>query len=41
MPLSEVAAAMVHGHIHRVLVIDDRKLKGIVSALDLLALANR
>ncbi len=35
-PLIKVAEAMVKGHIHRVFVTEDRKLKGIISALDLL-----
>ncbi|MCL6271559.1 CBS domain-containing protein [Sansalvadorimonas sp. 2012CJ34-2] len=37
-PLTEVADAMVKGHIHRVVVSDNGRLKGIVSALDLLSL---
>ena len=37
-PLTEVADAMVKGHIHRVVVSDGGMLKGIVSALDLLSL---
>ena len=41
MPLSEVADAMVKGHIHRVLVTEGKKLVGIVSALDLLGMAGR
>ena len=35
-PLMQVAEAMVKGRIHRVMVTEDNKLKGIISALDLL-----
>ena len=35
-PLMQVAEAMVKGKIHRVLVTDNRQMKGIISALDLL-----
>ena len=35
-PLFNVAEAMVKGRIHRVLVTENRQLKGIISALDLL-----
>ncbi|PJE80380.1 Inosine-5'-monophosphate dehydrogenase [invertebrate metagenome] len=34
--LSKVAEAMVTGHIHRVLITENRQLKGVVSALDIL-----
>ncbi|MTI12932.1 CBS domain-containing protein [Sansalvadorimonas verongulae] len=40
MPLVQVAEAMVKGHIHRVLVTEDKKLLGIVSSLDLLGVQN-
>ena len=36
-PLPDVASAMVKGHIHRVLVTENKTPRGIVSALDLLA----
>lgn len=35
-PLAKVAEAMVKGRIHRVLVTEERKILGIISALDLL-----
>ncbi|MCW7551365.1 CBS domain-containing protein [Endozoicomonas gorgoniicola] len=35
-PLVKVAEAMVRGRIHRVLVTEGRKLKGIISVLDIL-----
>ncbi|MDD7805898.1 MAG: CBS domain-containing protein [Endozoicomonas sp. (ex Botrylloides leachii)] len=35
-PLDQVAEVMVTGRIHRVLVTDNRQVKGIISALDLL-----
>ena len=35
-PLTKVAEAMVNGRIHRVLVTEDGRLKGIISALDIL-----
>lgn len=35
-PLAKVAEAMVKGRIHRVLVTEGRKLKGIISVLDIL-----
>ncbi len=35
-PLSEVADTMIKGHIHRVLVTRNKKMVGIVTALDML-----
>ncbi len=35
-PLHQVADAMVSGRIHRVLVTDKRKMKGIITSLDIL-----
>ena len=37
-PVSEVAAMMVHHHLHRVLVVRDEEVVGIVSSSDLLGL---
>ena len=36
MPVSQVAKAMLEGHVHRLVVIDDTKVVGIVSSTDLL-----
>lgn len=36
MPVQQVAKAMVEGHVHRLLVIDETKVVGIVSSTDLL-----
>ncbi len=36
--ISQIARSMLEGHIHRLLVIDDRKVVGIVSSSDLLQL---
>lgn len=36
-PITEVADTMIRGRIHRVLVMRDRQLLGIVTALDMLA----
>ncbi len=36
MPVSQVAKAMLEGHVHRLMVIDDTKVVGIVSSTDLL-----
>ena len=37
-PVSHVAHSMLDGHLHRLLVIDDRRVVGIVSTSDLLRL---
>lgn len=37
-PVTEIARMMVHGRIHRVIVVDDEKIVGIISALDLVRL---
>lgn len=36
MPVEEVAATMRHQHVHRVLVIDDGELLGVLTTFDLL-----
>ena len=36
LPVSEVAKAMLEGHVHRLLVIEDDRVVGIVSSTDLL-----
>lgn len=38
LPASEVAQIMVQGRIHRLFVVDDGKVVGIITALDLLKL---
>lgn len=37
-PVTEVARTMADGHLHRVLVIDDQEVRGIISTLDVLKL---
>ena len=37
-PVSDIAGTMIQGRIHRVLVIDDSKVAGIITSLDLLKL---
>ncbi len=40
-PMTEMVDAMVRGHIHRVLVTQDRQVVGIVTVLDLLRIITR
>lgn len=37
-PIEEVARLMVQRHVHRILVVEDKKLCGVISALDLVGL---
>ena len=37
-PASQAASAMVSGHLHRLLVVDGRRVVGILTAIDLLRL---
>ena len=37
-PVSEIAGIMVHGRVHRLLVVHKNKMVGIISALDLVKL---
>ncbi len=36
--VSEIASAMLHNHVHRLLVIEDNELVGVISTSDLLGL---